>query len=187
MATKFMNLDTQLFYWLHGLDGKNAILDQIIVFFGDYFIWVVILAFVCSVYYHYRKNNGEKKYFPLFALLSAIFANMLIADLIKEVSHISRPYLVLPIHHLLTDNSYAFPSGHTTFMFALATGVYAYDKKFAVALYIFGLLIGVARVMGGVHWPSDILGGALIRFVTVWLIKKFCFHKAQKLINSYSL
>ena len=74
------------------------------------------------------------------------------------------------------------PSGHATFFFALAFAIFyflKYDKRNAAAkrkwnwLFMGGAVImGVARVFAGVHWPSDILAGAVIGFLSVFLIKK---------------
>jgi len=66
----------------------------------------------------------------------------------------------------LSDSSYSFPSGHTIFIFALATAVYFFHKKLGYFLYFSGLLIGLARISGGVHYPSDILGGIILGSLT---------------------
>lgn len=181
-----MNLDSQLFYLLHNFTGQNEFLDQTIFFVGEYLIWLIGLLFVWSIYRHYKKDRKSTRYLPLLAFTSAIITNVCISFSMKMLIHRLRPFQVLPIHHLITDTTYAFPSGHTTFMFALATGVYAYNKKLSITLYIFGLLIGIARIMGGVHWPSDILGGAVTGFLAAWLLKKLFFKKAQKFLNTRS-
>ena len=179
-----MNFDSQLFYFLHSFDGRNEFLDQTIFFVGEYLIWIIGLAFVCSIFLHYKKSLPGTKHLPALALATALIANVCVSFVLKMLVQRPRPFQILQIHHLITDNTYAFPSGHTTFMFALATGVYAYNKKLAWALYTFGLLIGLARIMGGVHWPTDILGGAIIGFLTAWLIRIFFFKKTQNLLNS---
>jgi undecaprenyl-diphosphatase len=71
---------------------------------------------------------------------------------------------------VLVDTAASFPSGHTIFMFALATGVWRINKRFGWWLYALGLLIGAARVAGGVHYPSDIVGGIVLGIATSFVI-----------------
>jgi undecaprenyl-diphosphatase len=55
-------------------------------------------------------------------------------------------------------------------MFALATATYYFNKKLAYFLFASGLVIGLARVAGGVHYPSDVLGGIFLGILTVFII-----------------
>ncbi len=65
----------------------------------------------------------------------------------------------------------SFPSGHAAFFFALATGVFFYRKWWGVLFYAAALLISFSRVAAGLHWPSDILAGAVIGILSAWLVK----------------
>ncbi len=63
----------------------------------------------------------------------------------------------------------AFPSDHAVMMFVVATGVWLFHRRWGlVALFVAGYL-GLLRVGVGFHWPSDILGGALIGAVAAWV------------------
>lgn len=74
-------------------------------------------------------------------------------------------------------NSASFPSGHATFFFAIGTVLYMYNKKAGVVFLAGSALIGVARILAGLHWTSDIVGGALIGVASgvliVWVSKTF--------------
>jgi undecaprenyl-diphosphatase len=78
-------------------------------------------------------------------------------------------------------STYAFPSGHTTFVFALATIAWYYHEKVAYFLYVSGLVIGIARVIAGVHYPSDILGGIIVGTVVAYILMLI----AQKLLPTH--
>ena len=58
-----------------------------------------------------------------------------------------------------TDNS--FPSGHALFSAALLVGLYRYYRRswLIAAIAVLALLTTLSRVIGGVHYPGDILGG----------------------------
>lgn len=56
----------------------------------------------------------------------------------------------------------SFPSGHAIFLFSLATSVWFENKKAGAILFGIAALVGVGRVAAGVHWPTDIIGGAAL-------------------------
>lgn len=66
----------------------------------------------------------------------------------------------------------SFPSGHALFFFAAAAAIYCYDKKLGVIFFAAAALISLARIFVGVHWPADILAGALLGIITGWLAYK---------------
>jgi membrane-associated phospholipid phosphatase len=67
-----------------------------------------------------------------------------------------------------TDTS--FPSDHATLAFAVAVGVYRFNRPAGITLLIFGVLVAIARVFVGAHYPSDVIGGAVLGTVTSALI-----------------
>jgi membrane-associated phospholipid phosphatase len=70
--------------------------------------------------------------------------------------------VALQLPHLVDETSNSFPSGHTAFVFALATVVYPYHKRLSYFVFVSGALIGLARIMAGVHYPADVLGGMVL-------------------------
>jgi membrane-associated phospholipid phosphatase len=46
------------------------------------------------------------------------------------------------------------------------------NKKLAYCIYALGVIIGLARVAGGVHYPSDIVGGAVLGICTGYIVVK---------------
>ncbi|HSC36729.1 MAG TPA: phosphatase PAP2 family protein, partial [Chitinophagaceae bacterium] len=59
---------------------------------------------------------------------------------------------------------YSFPSGHTSSAFAMATSIsMSYPKWYVIApCYLWAGTVGVSRIVLGVHYPSDVLAGALV-------------------------
>ena len=64
----------------------------------------------------------------------------------------------------------SFPSGHTAVSFAAATAIYAIDKKWGIAAYVFAVVMGFSRLYLGVHFPLDVLGGAVVGTVAAKLV-----------------
>jgi len=75
-----------------------------------------------------------------------------------------RPPLVYPepkpLVHL--PHTGAFPSGHSATAFACATVLAWWDRRLAVPAFVLAAAIAWSRVYVGVHWPLDVLGGAVL-------------------------
>jgi undecaprenyl-diphosphatase len=90
---------------------------------------------------------------------------------------LERPYVALQDIVLLASPQVgeeweSFPSGHALFFFALATVVYMYNKKIGTVLYVAGLLMVCGRVAAGLHYPSDVVVGALLGTLSAYVIVK---------------
>ena len=90
----------------------------------------------------------------------------------KYLIHTPRPFDVFPkVVSLFPETSYAFPSGHATFFMAIAFAIFFNHKKVGYVFILFALLIGVARIVSGVHFPVDILGGYILGFAIAFFLK----------------
>lgn len=67
----------------------------------------------------------------------------------------------------------SFFSAHTGTLFVLGTLFWKKNKKIALTLFIFGLIIGALRVIIKVHYPVDIIGGVLIGILVGLIVTKF--------------
>ncbi|MCG6959423.1 phosphatase PAP2 family protein [bacterium BMS3Abin03] len=79
-----------------------------------------------------------------------------------------RPYITLSNVHVkkgILSDPYSFPSGHTSTAFSIATGLALRYPKYPqvyVPAYIWGLIVGYGRIYFGMHYPIDVLGGAVV-------------------------
>jgi undecaprenyl-diphosphatase len=129
---------------------------------------VVLLLALAAVYY--RRSPVLQA--ALFSAAAALFA-WAGSRLIKLLYLSERPFVNLPEGTtLLTYASpEAFPSGHASFFFALAIGLYFYYPRLGVGCILTALLIGFARIATGLHWPIDIVGGFFLALIVALILR----------------
>lgn len=170
-----MYYDQLLFSALHYLADRAALLDWLLVFTAQYLPYLLVLSmFVALV----RVANGvgarewrTRIYFAATAILAAVLSRGIITEAIRFFYDRPRPYEALGFEPLLANGSGSFPSGHMALLFALGAALFFYHRKRGSWFLAASLLTGFARIATGVHWPSDILGGALIGVVAALLVQ----------------
>jgi undecaprenyl-diphosphatase len=99
----------------------------------------------------------------LLALLAGALA--VVAPLIKLFLPRARPPVLYPTTDILLIHPLyggSFPSGHTLLSFAVATVIARRHPWLTPWAYGFAMLVGVSRISVGVHWPVDVLAGAVL-------------------------
>ena len=168
-------MNEQFFLFINNWAGRWNWLDLVMVFCAEYLMYVMILVVLVYVIWNYKLWRDM----ALVAIGSALVARFGVTELIRFFYYHARPYWVLTQTNLLSarETVSSFPSGHTIFMFALATGVYQYNKKAGWWFYASACLVGFARIFVGVHWPYDIVAGAVFGILTAlvcgWVFKKY--------------
>jgi len=177
-----MSLDISFFNAISGLAGKSSLLDFLGIFFASYLGYFLILVFIIFLV---LERTWQKRFYQ-FALgaLSVILARGLVVEIIRFFYHRPRPGVVLSIETLIdTPEAFSFPSGHAAVFFALAMAVYYMNKRLGLWFLIGAALISLARVLVGVHWSSDVLGGAIFGILSAVLAKKLLAKKATSSIS----
>ena len=165
-----MNIDLYLFNLINSFAGRWAWLDYLAMFFAqyfEYFLWLGLLIFLAISFKKYWKMVVE-------AIVASVFTRFVLVEVIRWLWFRPRPFVTLNFVPLINQSAKeaSFPSGHASFYFALSTIVYCYNKKAGILFFIASALIVIARVFVGIHWPSDILAGAVLGILTGWLIDK---------------
>lgn len=171
-----MALDTQLFYLLNNLARQSPLFDAVVVFLASYLAYILVALFLALLLFS-QYSKREKLIIFLITGISAVIARLGVTELIRFFYHRPRPFSALPTHQLLIDNAWSFPSGHATFFFAMATAIYFYNKKWGVFFFMATILMTISRVIAGIHYPSDIVGGALIGIAVAYVV----FHIARRM------
>src|SRR3989344_3733858 len=114
----------------------------------------------------------KEKYIAGQLLVSGLWT-WLLSHLIKYWFYIPRPYIAQHIEALVNrpPTSGAFPSAHAATAFALAMVVFLHQKKLGIMTLVIAGIISWLRVVGKVHYPIDVFGGALLGLVIGLRIK----------------
>jgi undecaprenyl-diphosphatase len=102
-----------------------------------------------------------------FTVVAADALADVLADAGKAAFHRHRPY-----EHQLgpPSSAYSFPSGHSATSFACATVLSSFAPRLRVPFFLLATLIAFSRVYNGLHYPTDVLAGALLGVLTALLL-----------------
>ncbi|MFZ2205152.1 MAG: phosphatase PAP2 family protein, partial [Minisyncoccia bacterium] len=172
-------MNNQIFSFFFNLAHKSPNFDWLVVFFADVFPYIVIMLTGLFLVINYKilpSKNPFKEFINKWKIFGLVFFSVflsLIADqILKVLIHTPRPFLSLPkVHSLFIETGFAFPSGHATIFSALAFSIFFLNKKVGYFFMFFALLIGLARIIAGVHFPVDILGGFILGGGVAYLVK----------------
>jgi undecaprenyl-diphosphatase len=164
MIQSFIHLDTSLFNLLNNLAGHSSFIDFIIVFFAEYLAYILVAVFL---FLAYRSTNTIREKVTMISIVgfSSILARYGVTELIRFFYHRPRPFLTHNVHQLLSETSYSFPSGHSTFFFAFSYAIYLYNKKWGTWFLCATIIMTISRIIAGVHYPLDIVGGMIIGII----------------------
>ena len=165
--TMLTGSDLAVFVWLNSWAGISFFWDWAIVFRATYVWYVVMLAVagfgIAAFLPRFRDGRTMNVRLVVTATVSALVARFGITELIRFFYNRPRPFEALPdiVQLIPHPAGGSFPSGHAALAFAVAAAVAFYYPKTSVLFFLAALSIGVGRVAAGLHWPSDILGGAI--------------------------
>jgi|SRR3989338_234616 len=166
-----LNLNELIFWKIHILAGQYQWLDLLIEFFAVYSGYVLIGVVLCLVIF---RSSPRKRLMFLEAVASAILSRLVITEIIRAFYHHPRPFAALAnVANTINESGWSFPSGHAALYFALATAVWFYNRKFGVVFCGVAIVMGIARVAVGAHWPLDIVGGIVVGIVSAIIVHHF--------------
>ncbi|MGO5064725.1 phosphatase PAP2 family protein [Clostridium sp. LCP25S3_F8] len=161
------NIDIYILDFIHK-NIANNFLDKIMIFITSIgnlgLIWIGI-SLLLLISKRYRKVG--------VLCIASLFLSSLIGEvLLKNLVQRGRPFTAVEGINLLikVPKSFSFPSGHTASSFAVATVVGRKIEKFKLPIYILAIAIAFSRLYLYVHYPSDVLVGALIGVISAKII-----------------
>lgn len=174
-------MNTSIFLKLYSLAHQSLFSDWLFVFASNWFGYIMVFLAFVYLFFHeegkfdYRKpfsqlKNKIKNIFLVF--FSAVFA-WILADILKSNIFAPRPFLYFQnIKPLFLHGGFdSFPSGHAVFFGALATSLFFVNKRMGIWYIIVALIVGLSRVISGVHFPIDIFWGYIFGFIIAFIFK----------------
>lgn len=164
MTDFLYSIDLSIFYFInHTLStGFLTKFFSIITNVNNWYIAYIILLGILYV------KGGRKGKIALIGIILLIaFSDQMGYKILKEYFHRIRPCMALSdaVAPLGCNGTYSFPSNHALNNFAAATFFYKLYPNLKWVLFITASLIALSRVYLGLHYPSDILGGAIIGII----------------------
>lgn len=122
------------------------------------------------IFLFFKKTRSLGLTMLVSILFSFLIGNLFLKNLVQRL----RPYWLDPSVSILVPhlNDYSFPSGHTMVSFSGALPIYYYNKKWGIWSLALATLIALSRLYHFVHFPTDLIGGFLVSFLSVHLAIK---------------
>ncbi|ETI66346.1 undecaprenyl-diphosphatase [Neobacillus vireti] len=176
MSISQLNVD--VFRAINDIGKEHASLNPIAIFMADYMI--IVLALGMLVYWFTRINKNRMM--VIQGGVAFVLAEVL-GKIAGTMYYHNQPFAELPhvnqlIAHVV-DN--AFPSDHSILFFSVCFSFWLVRKKDGWLWLVFACFVGVSRIWVGVHYPGDVVTGALIGIVAAlaayWIVPKLGFVK----------
>ncbi len=180
MVDFFYSVDLTFFYFFnHTL--SVGFLDKFFSIITNVNNWYI--AYVILLLLTFIKGGTKGKLAVLSVILLVIFTDQLGYRILKEYFERVRPCNALPdvLTPLGCTGSFSFPSNHALNNFAAAVFFYRLYPHLKYSLFITASLVALSRVYLGLHYPSDILGGAIIGSAFGYLFAFFVLYVDEKL------
>lgn len=175
MSSIFQSLqsfDQSLFVYINRV-ATHPVLDTLMPFFRESTFWIPLYLFlIVFVFVNFGKNGWAWLLFAFITvLLTDQFSSSIVKNWVMRPRPCNDPVFSSQVRLLLDHCSggYSFTSSHATNHFGVATFLFItlgrFFGKWKYLLFIWAALICYAQVYVGVHYPLDVLFGALLGFV----------------------
>lgn len=169
LLENLIQLDTALFYFLN-VKLQNGFFNFLMPILTNLDYWRVPIGLMVISLLVFGKKKGRIT--VILLVLGITLSDQTCNSLIKPLVGRIRPCNVLENIHLLINctKSYSFPSSHAMNMFTGVTLLSYSYRKIRVILFIMAILVSYSRIYVGVHYPFDVLAGAILGVFCAFII-----------------
>jgi undecaprenyl-diphosphatase len=177
------SMDRSLFLFLNR-ELQNPFLDWFMPFVTDLkkFTYLLIALGAWILW----KERRAGLVFLIFIGLTLLVTDQISSHVLKDWIGRIRPCHTLTNIHLLTDcnTSFSFPSSHAVNIFAAAYFLSQLFRRLKPLLYAIGAIVGFSRIYIGIHYPSDVFGGAMLGLIIAWPMRCLKDQALEVLVRS---
>jgi undecaprenyl-diphosphatase len=164
-------LDVSIFRALNDFCGFSPTLDRIVVHL-EVLKGSLFMGIVGVLWYWPDKEMPRRRETILITILAVAVALVVNRTLSTLLPYRERPMYAIGARapsfewHADLEHWSSFPSDNATYLFAIAAGLWLISWRWGLLFGVFAALAATARVFLGIHYPSDVVAGALLGIVT---------------------
>ncbi|MDD5486367.1 MAG: phosphatase PAP2 family protein [Dehalococcoidales bacterium] len=161
----WIKFDQSLFLWINGLSGKFPVIDNIFSAIANDYFAIILGCMVMMALWTGTRNPQKRRHIQKGVMVasSSLGTAQGMVEIINNFWQRPRPFQELDVNLLFyppTDPS--FPSNSASVLFAMAWGIFLYDRKAGSALLAIAAVMSFSRIYVGIHYPLDIAGGIVL-------------------------
>ena len=186
MIDYLKHIDTELFLWLN--NKHNTFFDFVMFWSTDKYTWIPF--YILILYFVRRKFHRRTSLVIALVPVLILLSDQISVHGFKEVFERYRP-----CHNLLIQNQvhliagcggeFGFVSSHAanTFATALFLSLLFKKRNVTVLLFIWASFVSYTRIYAGVHYPADVLGGAILGMAIAVIMAKLFYYLEHKIFR----
>lgn len=159
MPHRLVELDVSLFQWINGHHAPPLDLVMKALSYGTelFALWWAVILVLLFLGKRFRRTAAA-------LAVTLVVQGAIVDGAMKHVARRERPYKAVEEARQMGVpwGGYSFPSGHASSCFAAATVLSSAFPAAAPLLFLFAVTVAYSRVYLGMHYPSDVLTGAVI-------------------------
>jgi undecaprenyl-diphosphatase len=166
-------------------ESHTVFMDMVMQFLSDKFVWIPLYALLIFVVYQAKPQAIKAALF--YIVLAVIWADQISSSVLKPLVKRLRPSHVAEFKswiHLPNGPGglYGFCSSHAANAFAVACCIFLLtkNKSLSISLFMWAALISYSRIYLGVHYPLDVIAGAIVGLSGAWILKMLIYDRLTK-------